>query len=159
MGFSNVAQSSGGYNRSVSEKNLMIRENQNRMRVDNTVATARGQELDGRSQESSDTTKKYVETYLQLRAAEKAEKAAEWGFYGALANLGTKLASNIVGDSGGWQTAMDAVGDGFAALGAYFAMVGAGDEVKLLSMQFGDLSYDTKQDQDMVRALDGNPVK
>ena len=156
MGFANVAQSAGGFGRSESEKNLLTRENQNRMRVDNTVATARGQELDGRSQEASETTRKYVDTYLQLKAAEKAEEAAEWGFIGSLVNLAGKLASNIVGDSGGWQTTMDAVGDGFAALGAYFAMVGAGDEVELLKMQFGEMSEDTKEDQKMVAALDGN---
>lgn len=158
MGFSNVAQASGGHNRAVAELNLLKKENQNQMRVNNSLANARGQELDGRAQESAETTRKYVDTYLQMKAAEKAHEAAKWGFVGSLVNLAGKLASNIVGGSGGWQTAMDAVGDGFAALGAYFAMRGAGDEVELLKQQFGDLSFDTKQDQNMVRALDGNPA-
>lgn len=156
MGFSNVAQSAGGFNRSVSEFNLLKKENQNTMRVNNTLGVARSQEKDGRSQESAETTRKYVDTYLQMKAAEKAEDAAKWGFIGSLVNLAGKLASNIAGDSGGWQIAMDAVGDGFAALGAFFAWKGAGDEVELLKMQFGEMKADTKEDQKMVTALDGN---
>ena len=156
MGFANVAQSSGSHNRAVAELNLLTKENQNKMRVDNSLANARGQELDGRSQEAAETTRKLVDTYLQLGAAKEARTAATWGFVGSLVNMAGKLASNIAGDKSGWTTAMDAVGDGFAALGAYFAMRGAGDEVELLDMQFGEMKADTKEDQNMVRALDGN---
>lgn len=158
MGFANVAQSSGGYQRSVAEFNLLKKENQNQMRVNNSLANARAQELDGRSQEAAETTRKYVDTYLQMKAADKAYDAAKWGFIGSLVNLAGKLASNIAGDAGGWQIATDLVGDSFAALGAYFAMRGAGDEVKLLKQQFGDMSEATKEDQNYVRALDGNPA-
>lgn len=158
MGFAAVSQASGSFSRAEAEFNLLKKENQNRLRVDNSVASARGQELDGRAGEAAESERKYVDTFLQLKAAEKAEEAAKWGFWGSVANGLTKLGSNIAGGKSGFDTAFTAIGDGFAALGAYFAMLGAKDEVKLLAMQFGDLSEGAKADKAMVAAMDGNPT-
>lgn len=158
MGFAAMAQASGSENRAVAELNLLTKENQNRLRVENSVATARGTELDGRAGEARDSIKQQVDTYFKLQSADKAKEAAKYAFWGSFANLATKVGSSLAGGKGVFNTIVGSIGDAFATLGAYFAMQGAKDEVKLLEIQFGKLSESTQQDQNMVKALDGNPT-
>lgn len=159
MGFAAVAQASGSQNRAEAELNLLNKENQNRLRVENSVAQARGGELDAIAREASNSVKQQVDTYFKLGAAEEAKEAAKFAFWGSFANLASKVGGGILGGKGGFATAIDSIGAAFATLGAYFAMQGAKDEVKLLTLQFGQLSESAKEDQNMVKALDGNPIR
>ncbi len=158
MGFSNVANASGAFFRAEAEKNLLNKENQNILRVGNSVANARGTELDARAKEASDSSRKYVDTFLQVKSAEAAKDAATFGFWASFANLATKVVSSASSGKGVLGTIVASIGDAFATLGAYFAMQGAADEVKLLSKQFGQLSEAAQQDKNMVAAMDGNPA-
>ena len=162
MGFANIAQASGSASRAESELNLLTKENQNRMRVENSVSNARGSELDGRAGEAVESSRKFIDKFLQVKSSEAAKEAAKYAFWGSLVNLatkvGTELASqkfnigNVIG------TITRSIGDAFGVLGAWFALRGAQDEVKLLNSQFGILSKATEEDQNMVKALDGNPA-
>lgn len=163
MGFAAMAQASGSANRAEAELNLLTKENQNRLRVNDSVSTARGAELDGRAREAVESSRKYIDTFLQLRSAEEAEEAAKWGFWASFVDLATKIGSSVAQQ--GKLTLktlgnalIDNIGGVFSTLGAWFALQGASDEVELLKGQFGIISKSAKEDQNMVSAMDGNPT-
>lgn len=158
MGFANVAQSSGSFQRAASEYNLLNRENQNRMRVDNAISVARGQQLSAKAGETAETTQQYVDKFFQNASAESAVTASKWGFWASLANAVTSVTSSAVGGKSGIDTAIAAVSGGFGALTALFAWIGAAEEAKLVNKQFGDVSEATQQDQKSLKSLDSNPT-
>lgn len=156
MGLHTIATAAGQLTRSASEQSLFQNQERRRINVNNTISTARAQELDARTQESDDSQKSTLEKYYQLKSAEAAETAATLGFVsslvGAIGNLGSAIAK---GDIGG--AIVGAVGSVFSVLGAYMTMIGAGDEVEMLEQQIGVLSEGAKEDMEMVQALDSNP--
>ncbi len=155
MGLGGVMQAAGAMVRAEGEFNLLKNEGYKRVSVDSTLARARGDELGGRSREADESNKKVVDTFYQKKSADLAAQAAQLGFISSLITVGTSIGQGLSkGDVFG--AIVGGINSGFAALGAYFAMVGANEERDLVNQQFGKLSKGAEEDQENMRALDSN---
>jgi hypothetical protein len=114
--------------------------------------------LDARAQEANSSSRKAMDAFYQARSAEDAKKAAVAGLISAIAGAGSGIAGAASSSSANGFTIFSAALKGaFSIASAIVALVGAGEEAKLAQAQARTLSDEAKQDQNNVRALDGNP--
>lgn len=158
MGLGNVMQANGSLVRAASEFNLLKMEDMKRVRAGATITGARMKEFDAVAQEAASSTRKSVDSFFQMRSANDARNAAIAGFVSALAGAGSGIAAAAGSENASVFSILSAVvKGGMSALGAYFALVGAQNELELARSQNQTLSDEARADQNNMRALDGNP--
>ena len=168
MGFDAISRSWGSLSRASAELNLFQQSEIKRVSLNGTLAPLRNQELDGAASEVEEGEQLVISKYYDLKAAEAAEDAALAGFITSIAGLGATVAGGIAskkksdakGDNSfsGLGFAQSLAGEVFSVAGAFVAWRGTVAERDILADQVGELSTEVQEDQDMVSALDSNPV-
>jgi hypothetical protein len=157
MALGNVMQSAGSLCRSESEFNLLKTENQKRLRVDSVLSRAKSDEQNAIAGESDESNKGAIDATYEKESAEHAKQAALYALISSIVSgIGQFASGAASGNIGGALVGL--IGSGFAVLGAYMAYRGAGEEAELAETKANTLTAAAKNDQNTIKALDGNPT-